>query len=150
MATPHAPITQIAATESQGFDPRRLARIKPKMQAYVDSGNFSGITTLLARRGKIIHFDHSGVRDKASQEPLDSSTIFRIYSMTKPIVSVALMMLYEEGRFSLKDPVSKFIPAFKKTKVYAGAGPVGLKLVDQDPEMTLHHLLTHTSGLSYG
>jgi hypothetical protein len=68
MATPHAPITRIAAAESQGFDPRRLARIKPKMQAYVDSGNFSGITTLLARRGKIIHFDHSGVRDKISQE----------------------------------------------------------------------------------
>jgi CubicO group peptidase (beta-lactamase class C family) len=84
MATPHATMTQISAPESQGFDPRRLARVKPKMQAYVDSGDFAGISTLLARRGKIIHFDHTGVRDKASQEPLDSSTIFRIYSMTKP------------------------------------------------------------------
>lgn len=88
MATPPPPITQIAASESQGFDHRRLARIRPKMQAYVDSGNFSGITTLLARRGKIIHLDHSGVRDKASHKPLDSSTIFRIYSMSTPKAKV--------------------------------------------------------------
>src|SRR5215467_8745259 len=106
MPTPHALLTQIATPESQGFDPRRIARIKPKMQAYVDSGNFSGITTLLARRGKIIHFDHSGVRDKTSPVPLDSSTIFRIYSMTKPIVCTALMTLYEEARFQLFDPLS--------------------------------------------
>jgi len=97
-------MTQIAAPESQGFDLRRLARIKPKMQVYVDSGNFSGVTTLLARRGKIIHFDHSGVRDMASQEPLDSSTIFRIYSMTKPIVCTALITLYEEARFPCSIP----------------------------------------------
>jgi CubicO group peptidase (beta-lactamase class C family) len=146
MATPHAPITQIAAPESQGFDPRRLARIKPKMQAHVDSGNFSGITTLLARRGKIIHFDHSGVRDKASQEPLDSSTIFRIYSMTKPIVCTALMTLYEEARFHLFDPLTKYFPAFAKVKVWNGDGQ---PLVDPVRPILIRDLFTHTAGLTY-
>ena len=116
MATPHAP-TQIADPESQGFDHRRLARIKPKMQAHIDSGSFAGITTLLARRGKIIHFDHNGVRNKSSQEPLDSATIFRIYSMTKPIVCTALMTLYEEARFHLFDPLSKYLPGFANVRV---------------------------------
>ena len=81
---------------------------------------------------------------------MQEDALFRIYSMTKPIVSVALMTLYEAGRFSLNDPVSKFVPAFAKTKVYTGESPLGLTLVDQNPAMTLHHLLTHTSGLSYG
>ena len=146
MATPHAPITQIAAPESQGFDPRRLARIKPRMQAYVDSGNFSGITTLLARRGKIIHFDHSGVRDKASQESLDSSTVFRIYSMTKPVVCTALMTLYEEAQFHLFDPVSKYLPAFAKVKVWNGDGR---SLADPVRPILVRDLLTHTAGLTY-
>ena len=146
MATPQAPLTQIAAPESQGFDFRRLARIKPKMQAYVDSGNFSGITTLLARRGKIIHFDHCGVRDKDSQEPLDSSTIFRIYSMTKPIVCSALMTLYEEARFQLFDPVSKYLPAFAKVKVWNGDGQLP---VDPVRPILIRDLFTHTAGLTY-
>jgi CubicO group peptidase (beta-lactamase class C family) len=146
MATPHVSITQIATPESQGFDPRRLARIKPKMQAYVDSGNFSGITSLLARRGKIIHFDHSGVRDKASQQPLDSSTIFRIYSMTKPIVCTALMTLYEEARFHLFDPLTKYLPAFAKVKVWNGDGQ---PLEDPVRPILIRDLFTHTAGLTY-
>jgi CubicO group peptidase (beta-lactamase class C family) len=81
---------------------------------------------------------------------MQEEALFRIYSMTKPIVSVALMMLYEEGRFSLNYPLSKLIPGFSKTKVYAGSTPSGPKLVDQDPAMTLYHLFTHTAGLSYG
>lgn len=139
-------MTPIAAPESQGFDPRRLARIKPKMQAYVDSGNFSGITTLLARRGKMIHFDHSGVRDMASQEPLDSSTIFRIYSMTKPIVCTALMTLYEEARFHLFDPLAKYLPAFAKVKVWNGDDQT---LVDPVRPILIRDLFTHTAGLTY-
>lgn len=142
----HALTTQIAAPESQGFDLRRLARIKPKMQAYVDSGNFSGITTLLARRGKIIHFDHSGVRDKANQEPLDSSTIFRIYSMTKPIVCTALMTLFEEARFHLIDPLSKYLPAFAKVKVWNGDEQ---SLVDPVRPILIRDLFTHTAGFTY-
>jgi len=139
-------MTQIAAPESQGFDARRLARIKPKMQTYVDSGNFAGITTLLARRGKIIHFDHRGVRDKASQEPLDSSTIFRIYSMTKPIVCTALMTLYEEARFHLFDPLAKYLPAFAKVKVWNGDNQ---PLVDSVRPVLIRDLFTHTAGLTY-
>jgi CubicO group peptidase (beta-lactamase class C family) len=146
MATPHAPRTQIAAPESQGFDPRRLARIKPRMQTYVDSGNFSGITTLLARRGKIIHFDHSGVRDMASQEPLDASAIFRIYSMTKPIVCTALMTLYEEARFHLLDPIAKYLPAFAKVKVWNGDDQ---PFVDPVRPILIRDLFTHTAGLTY-
>src|SRR6516165_8258610 len=146
MATPHAPMTQLAAPESQGFDPHRLARIKPKMQAYVDSGNFSGITTLLARRGKVIHFDHSGVRDMASEEPLDSSTIFRIYSMTKPIVCTALMTLYEEARFHLFDPLGKYLPAFANVKVWNGDDQ---SLADPLRPIFIRDLFTHTAGLTY-
>ena len=82
--------------------------------------------------------------------PMQEDALFRIYSMTKPIVSVALMMLYEEGLCSLNDPVAKYIPAFQHVKVYEKSTEVGLKLVEQEPVMTLYHLLTHTSGLSYG
>jgi CubicO group peptidase (beta-lactamase class C family) len=116
------------------------------MQAYVDSGDFSGITTLLARRGKIIHFDHSGVRDMASQEPLDSSTIFRIYSMTKPIVCTALMTLYEEARFHLFDPLAKYLPAFAKVKVWNGYDQ---PLMDPVRPILIRDLFTHTAGLTY-
>jgi CubicO group peptidase (beta-lactamase class C family) len=116
------------------------------MQTYVDSGNFSGITTLLARRGKIIHFDHSGVRDMASQEPLDASAIFRIYSMTKPIVCTALMTLYEEARFHLLDPIAKYLPAFAKVKVWNGDDQ---PFVDPVRPILIRDLFTHTAGLTY-
>ena len=146
MPTAHSSAIPSAAPESQGFETRRLARIKPKMQAYVESGDFSGITTLLARRGKIIHFDHSGLRDKATREPLDSSTIFRIYSMTKPIVCTALMTLYEEARFHLFDPLAKYLPAFAKLKVWNGDGE---RLVDPVRPILIRDLFTHTAGLTY-
>ncbi len=81
---------------------------------------------------------------------MQKDTIFRIYSMTKPITSVALMMLYEQGKFQLYDPVSRYIPAFAKTRVLRGYGYMGKELIEQDPPMTIHHLLTHTAGLSYG
>ncbi|HKD05614.1 MAG TPA: serine hydrolase domain-containing protein [Bryobacteraceae bacterium] len=139
-------MTQISAPESQGFDSRRLARIRPKMQTYVDTGNFSGITTLIARRGKVVHFDHTGVRDKAGQQPLDSSTIFRIYSMTKPVVCTALMTLYEEARFHLSDPIAKYLPAFAKVKVWDGEAQ---PLVNPVRPILIRDLFTHTAGLTY-
>jgi CubicO group peptidase (beta-lactamase class C family) len=146
MSTPQAAMTKIAAPEMQGFDPRRLARIKPKMQAYVDSGDFAGIATLLARRGRIIHFDHCGVRDKGNQEPLDPSTIFRIYSMTKPIVCTALMTLYEEARFHLLDPLAKYLAAFANVKVWNGDDR---PLADPVRPILIRDLFTHTAGLTY-
>ena len=136
--------------EDVGMSSVRLARISPLMEQFVKDNQMPGIMTLVQRKGKVVHLGKYGLMDIEAGKPMQEDALFRIYSMTKPIVSVALMMLYEEGHFSLNDPVSKFIPAFSHTKVYAGATPLGPKLVDQDPVMTLHHLLTHTAGLSYG
>ena len=141
---------QVHEPESVGMDSRRLDCITPTMQEFVKDDQLPGIMTLVQRHGKVVHLGKFGMMDIAARKPMQEDALFRIYSMTKPIVSVAFMMLYEEGRFSLNDPVSNFLPAFKKTKVYAGSGPLGLKLVDPDPEITLYHLMTHTAGLSYG
>lgn len=136
--------------EDVGMSSERLSRISPIMEQFVQDNQMPGIMTLVQRKGKVVHFGKYGMMNIEAGKPMQEDALFRIYSMTKPIVSVALMMLYEEGRFSLNDPVSKFIPAFSKTKVYAGSTPLGLTLVDQDPMISLHHLLTHTAGLSYG
>ncbi|MBI1259020.1 MAG: serine hydrolase [Chloroflexi bacterium] len=136
--------------EDAGMDAKRLDRIAPVMQGFVKDNQLPGIMTLVQRHGKVVHLGKFGLMDIEAGKPMQEDALFRIYSMTKPIISVAIMMLFEEGKLSLNDPVSKFIPAFKKTKVFAGAEVLGLKLVDQDPVMTVYHLLTHTSGLSYG
>jgi len=141
---------EVASPEAAGMSSQRLARIAPTMEAFVKDNRLPGVMTLLQRRGKVVHFGKFGLTNIEAGVPIKEDTIFRIYSMTKPVVSVAAMMLLEEGRFRLNDPVSKFIPAFAKTKVYAGSSALGLKLVDQLTPITLHHLLTHTSGLSYG
>ncbi len=117
------------------------------MEDFVKDNRLPGIMTLVQRYGKVVHLGKYGMMDIAAGKPMQEDGIFRIYSMTKPIVSVALMTLYEEGRLSLNDPVAKYIPAFKDTKVYAGMGATGMKLVDQSPVMTVYHLLTHTAGL---
>ena len=136
--------------EEVGISSLRLARIDDTMTKAVAGGRLPGIMTLLQRRGKVVHLGRYGWEDIAAQRPMREEALFRIYSMTKPIVSVALMMLLEEGRLRLQDPVAKYIPAFAKTRVYAGSGKLGLTLVDQNPPLTVHHLLTHTAGLSYG
>jgi len=116
------------------------------MQAYVDSGKFAGISTLLARRGQIVHFEQVGARDKTTRAPMSADTIFRVYSMTKPVVCTALMTLYEEGRFHLFEPVARFLPAFAKVKVWAGDGK---PLADPVRPVLIRDLFTHTSGLTY-
>jgi CubicO group peptidase (beta-lactamase class C family) len=116
------------------------------MQRYIDQKLIAGIVTLVARRGRVLHFERFGLRDIEAHRPMELDTIFRIYSMTKPITSVALMMLYERGLFHLNDPVSKFIPEFKKAKVLVTEG----ELADLEREITIRDLLTHTAGLSYG
>src|SRR5579859_1681605 len=136
--------------EDAGMSSQRLQRLGPAIDACVKDNRLPGIMTLLQRHGKIVHFGTSGMVNIEASQPIQEDNIFRIYSMTKPIVSVAAMILVEEGRFRLNEPVANFIPAFAKTKVYAGSGALGLQLVDQQPVMTVHHLLTHTSGLSYG
>ena len=129
-----------------GFSAARLEKINPIMQRYVDEKKLAGIITLAARQGKVVHAEKFGMQEIAANKPMAFDTIFRIYSMTKPIASVALMMLHEEARFHLSDPVAKYLPEFSDMKVYGVDG----ELEDARREMTIRHLLTHTSGLSYG
>jgi CubicO group peptidase (beta-lactamase class C family) len=100
-----------------GMNAQRLARIDPAMQAYVDRGVYAGVSTVIARRGEIVHQGRYGFRDKEAGLPMAEDTIFRLYSMTKPIVCTALMTLFEEGKFHLADPIAKFLPAFARVKV---------------------------------
>ena len=123
-----------------------LARIGPAMQAYVDDGRVAGVMTMVARRGHVAHWEAAGMRDVDAGDPLEADDIFRIYSMTKPITSVATMILMEEGGLSLDDPVSRFIPPFADVTVLTEDG----ERVPPDGPVTIEHLLTHTSGLTYG
>ena len=143
-------MTNGVSPESVGFSSKRLGRVNKMMQGYIDDGKLASGLTMIARRGETFHFEPYGVLDLESGTPVERDTLFRIYSMTKPITSAAVMMLYEEGRFSLDDPVGKFIPELASMKVYDGMGETGMRLVDQQRPITVRHLLTHTSGLSYG
>ncbi len=129
-----------------GMSEERLARIRPAMQAYVDDGRLAGVMTMVARRGQVVHWEAVGMRDLAAGDPLEPDDLFRIYSMTKPITSVAAMILVEEGEVSLEDPISKFIPEFADVTVLTD---VGDRVAPRGP-ITVEHLMTHTSGLSYG
>lgn len=133
------------APGSVGMDAGRLGRIDPVMQGYVDRGIYAGVSTLVARHGAVVHAGTYGWRDREAQTPMTADTIFRLYSMTKPIVCTALMTLFEEGRFTLVDPVSKYIPAFASVKVRADDG----SLVEPRRPMTIGDVMAHTSGLVY-
>ena len=135
-----------AVPEDVGMSTSRLGRMTPVMQGYVDNGKISCALTMIAREGKLVHFEKFGMQDIAAAKPIQFDTIFRLYSMTKPITSIAVMMLYEEGHFQLTTPVSEFIPAFKDMKVYTEDGSA---IVDAEREVTIKHLLTHTAGLIY-
>lgn len=134
-----------AAAEAVGMSARRLERIAPALQAYVDSGEVAGMLTLVARRGRVVHRSRLGLRDREAGMPMTDDTIFRIYSMTKPIVSTALMLLHEEGRFQLEQPVAAFLPAFAGVQVRDDDG----SLVSPARPPTIGDLLAHTSGLTY-
>jgi CubicO group peptidase (beta-lactamase class C family) len=135
--------------EAVGLSSSRLTRIGQAMQRYVESGKLAGTLTLVARHGKIAHFQPLGAMDVEAGKPMAHDTIFRIYSMSKPITSVAVMMLYEQGAFLLTDPVHKFIPAFADVRVLAQT-PAGADLVPPQRAITIRDLLTHTAGLAYG
>ena len=124
-----------------------MVRLKRHVQAYVDAGKFPGAISMVQRRGKVVHFATYGLRDLEAGAPVERDTIFRIYSMTKPIVSVGLMTLYEEGRFQLDDPVAQYIPQFRGLKVLAGGTVDTPQLRSPSREMTVADLLRHTSGL---
>lgn len=132
--------------ERAGMSSDRINRIKPIMQKYVDENKLPGMITMVARHGKVVHFEKYGLMDV--DKPMQLNTIFRIASMTKPVTSVAIMMLYEEGYFQLNDPVSDYIPEFKDLKVLSSIDKNGLHVVDQIKPMTIQDLLIHTSGLT--
>jgi len=135
--------------EKVGLSPQRLARIRPTIEKHIGDDKIAGALTLLAGHGELVHLECVGLMDRENKKPIQADTIFRLYSMTKPITCVALMMLYEKGNFQLFDPVSKFIPAFQDLKVYAGKGKSGVKLADPEREVTIRDLLIHTSGFTY-
>jgi CubicO group peptidase (beta-lactamase class C family) len=116
--------TAVEPSEAAGMSARRLERVGPAMQAYVDHGVYAGINTLIARRGRVVHAGAFGWRDKEAGSPMTADTIFRLYSMTKPIICTALMTLLEEGRFRLIEPLAKYIPAFGAVKVLEADGSV--------------------------
>jgi CubicO group peptidase (beta-lactamase class C family) len=141
----------MARPEEVGMSSERLGRIRAAMQRYVDRGLVPGVVTLVARRGRVVHFEAIGYRDVEAKAPMTTDTIFRIASMTKPIASVALMTLYEEGHFLLNDPISKFLPEFSNMKVAQPApasetGGAPYKLVPAKNPITIKHVLTHTAG----
>ena len=147
------PVQQLTADEDPGalgFDSHRLARIDLHFQRYVDDGRLPGWLLLVARGGRIAHLSAYGQRDLEAALPVEPDTLFRIYSMTKPITSVAAMMLHEEGAFELSTPVSRFIPSFADVRVYLrGSAQKPLTAPATEP-VRIGHLLTHTSGLTYG
>lgn len=148
------PAGSTAAPEDVGLSPERLARIASAIQKSVDDGRIAGGVSLVARHGKIAYLQAVGMADRDAHKSMRTDTIFRICSMSKPLTSVAVMMLYEEGRFMLSDPVSDYLPEFKHMKVLDPPWPQDKTsppgaLVDAKRQITIFNLLTHTSGLTY-
>lgn len=136
--------------EEVGLSAPRLGRIRTHLQRYIESGKLAGTLTLVARQGQIAYFEPQGHLEIERTRPMSQDTIFRIYSMSKPIASVALMTLYEQGRFQLDDPVHAFIPSWKNLGVFvSGQYPTFVTVPPARP-MTIRDLLSHTSGLTYG
>jgi len=130
--------------ETLGFSVAKLEQARQHMQRYVDERKLPGLVTLLARKGKVVHVEKYGMQDIEDNRPMQFNTIFRLASMTKPMTSVAVMRLCEQGKLQLDDPVSQFILAFAQTKVYGADG----KLVPLERPITIKNLLMHTSGLT--
>ena len=140
-----------AKPESVGMSSERLARMNKAVRAYVDAGRTPGVVTLIMRHGKVVHSDVYGKADLESGRASRADDLFRMYSMTKPITSVALLMLFEEGRFQLTDPLAKFFPAVADMKVFAGTTPQGGVLLDaQKRPITIQDVFRHSAGFSYG
>jgi CubicO group peptidase (beta-lactamase class C family) len=146
-----AALAPAASPEAVGFDSQRLKRLDAAMAQVVADGRVAGMTTLLARHGKVVAFNTYGKSSLATGQPMPKDEIFRIYSMTKPITGVAMMILFEEGRWKLDDPVTKFIPEFKDLQVWKGVDAKGqpiLEPVKRPP--TMRELMSHTAGFGYG
>ena len=146
-----APAPRAVSPEAVGFDAARLKRLDDYMAKVVADGRVAGMTTFLSRHGKVVEFNTYGKASLATGAPMTRDAVFRIYSMTKPITGVAMMMLYEEGRWRLDDPVTKYVPEFANLRVYTGVGPDGALLtepVKRPP--TMREVMSHTAGFGYG
>ena len=145
----------VSKPEDSGLSSDRLKRIQSLMQGHIDAKDFAGAVTLVVRRGKVVQHEAYGLTDIENKKAMRTDTLFRLASMTKPITAVAILMLMEDGKLLLTDPVSKFLPEFKNPKVAVWNMPndprgSGYRLVPADREITIQHLLTHTSGLANG
>ena len=141
----------MAAPEDVGMSSEGLQKLTDLMKGMIEAGELAGSVTMVARHGKIVHFEKFGMQDIDAGVAMEKDTIVRIYSMTKPLAGAALMTLYDEGKFKLSDPVEKYIPEFKGMKVAAGEGPDGKPEVEKaDHKMTIRELMSHTGGLTYG
>ena len=139
----------MAEPESVGMSSERLERIGEGMRRLIDDGKIPGTVTLVARRGKVVHFETNGLRDVAAGLPMERDTIFRLYSQSKVVTGAAVMILFEEGHFLLTDPVSKYLPEFAEMQVYLGEED-GEMVTEPAGPITIQQLATHTSGLTYG
>ena len=140
-----------ARPEAVGMSTQRLNRLTTEMKAVAERGDVSGVVTMVARKGKVVHLEAAGKRELEGGTPMQKDSIFRIYSMTKPITGVAMMILFEQGKWQLNDPVSKYIPEFadlKVAKVDPASGAV--TTVPSNHPMTMRELMSHSGGLSYG
>ena len=143
------PAQKIVLPKSVGLNGDSLKLAESVMQKYIDEGKLAGISTMVIKNGQMVERANFGYADLETKKPVEDNTIFRIFSMTKPITAVALMTLFEEGKFQLDDKVSKYIPGFTGTMVYKSVGK-SFTLEKQVNEITIRNLLTHSSGISYG
>ena len=137
-----------AAPESAGMSSDRLAEATRALQAHVNGSNIAGVVAAVARHGRLVYFEALGQRDRETGDPMERDDLFRLYSMTRPITSTAVMMLWEEGRFQLDDPIAQYLPQFADQRVFADAGAPDLAQTrPRSGDITVRHLLTHTSGI---
>lgn len=140
-----------ATPESVGLSSEGLVAVDDALKGLIANGDLAGAVTLVARRGKVVHRSKMGLKDLATQTPLDHDTIFRIYSMTKPVTGVAMMILHDEGRWRPEDPIARHIPEFASVQVFDGMNADGsMRLEAPHHAPTMGELMTHTAGLSYG
>jgi CubicO group peptidase (beta-lactamase class C family) len=140
-----------ASPESVGMSSERLGRLDAVTHGWVDGGRIAGVVTLVARRGKVVHLDTYGMADLENHEPMTKDTYFRLWSMTKPVTSVALLTLYEQGKFQLGDPLARYLPEFKDIKVFAGVDKQGAMILEDAARApTMQDVFRHTAGFSYG
>ena len=140
----------LVSPDQVGLSAERLNRISTWMKGWVDAGKLPGMTVAVMRRGELAFAETCGNADVERNKPMRPDTIVRIYSMTKPLTSVAIMMLYEQGRFQLDDPISKFIPGFANQRVFTGGSRGKIDTAPAERDINFRDLLTHTSGLTYG